>query len=348
MLPFKRDYDGVTVYHPRIANRKPSRIFSKPHPERYVEAIEHFFRSQGIKLDPANDIFYSQWLPEANFVNQAAHKLGVKSVVLAIGDDVVVWPYRNANTLDSFSKTWRQADVRCAVARYLAEEANKLVGESLSYQVIRRGVEYQSFQPATVEQQADVRKQYGVASDRFVILSIGSSIKRKGWLDLLDALAVCAPQHKQLLLVAVHAGDTDLDLDTEVAARNLQQHFLNLGEVLPNQVSRLFGLADIFCLPSHWEGIANAVVEAMSSGLPVITTSVCGHPELISSGQNGILVAPKQPDQIAHAINMLVADEHMRNTLGKNARNFIVNEWGSFQQNAANLYKVLQNTLAKR
>ena len=102
-------------------------------------------------------------------------------------------------------------------------------------------------------------------------------------------------------------------------------------------------MVDVFCLPSHWEGMANANIEAMSTGLPVITTNVCGHPELIEDGVNGILVPPKQPKILEEKLRALLADAVLREQLGKTARDFIVNKWGNFADNSKNLYKILQS-----
>jgi len=138
--PYKREYDGIAVYHPRISNTKPSRFVKKTYAERYIDAIVNFFAKERIRLDPKTDIFYAQWLPSAGFVQQAAHRLGVKSAVLSIGDDVVVWPQSREDHMRSFKKTVLEADVRFACADYLGAEANKIVGADLPYSVVHWGL----------------------------------------------------------------------------------------------------------------------------------------------------------------------------------------------------------------
>ena len=339
--PKEREYDGVKVYHPRIANMKPSRLFNKKYAEKYIDSITGFFSDQGIKLDPSTDIFYSQWIPVAGMVQQAAHKLGVKSAILTIGDDVLIWPHERPENIASFNKTWEEADFRIGVAAYLAEEANKLAGKKLPYYVVRRGVEHDKFVPARKADKPRIKAELKLPADKLILLSVGSAIVRKGWLELFDALAKLKPLYPNIMLVGIHSGAHDIDLDAEAAKRGVSDIFMNLGEVDPKRINQMYTAADIFCLPSHWEGIANAVVEAMSCGLPVLTSNVCGHPELITSGKNGVLVPPKQPEMVFTELKKLIADENYRDTLGANARNFIVNEWGSFAQNSAKLYKIL-------
>ena len=88
-------------------------------------------------------------------------------------------------------------------------------------------------------------------------------------------------------------------------------------------------------------------MEAMASGLPVITTDMCGHPEIISNGVTGILVPPKQPDILSKELLALINDKEKRKFLGDNARNFIVNKWGNFYENAVKLYKKMEEKLPR-
>lgn len=342
--PLERDYDGIKVYHPRRANMKPARLFNIENGKGYIESILNFFRKNNIQLDPKKDIFYSQWLLTAGYVQEAAHQLGVKSAILAIGDDVNIWPQKNAQNLAFFQKTWREADFRMAVAAYLADEANKLVNEKLPYYVVRRGVEYDKFVPVSENEKGKIRTELNLPNNKIIILCVGAPIAVKGWLDLFDALAELKKINPDFLLAGINSGYGELDLNQEASKRGIQEVFLNLGEVEPQKINKLYNATDIFCLPSHWEGIANAVVEAMSCGLPVITTNVCGHPELITNGQNGILIPPREPDMLYNELLKLVSSEARRKELGSNARNFIVKEWGSFAQNALKLYKILSSS----
>ncbi len=342
-FPQERVYEGVTVYQPRIANIRPSRLMKKNYHERYVDAIVGFFNEKGITLKPETDIFYSQWLPESTMVQDAAHRLGLKSAVLAIGDDVVVWPYSNSTNRKRFEDLWVNADLRFACADYLGKQANEIIGKALPYDIVHWGVDYDFLKPANKEEKSKLRAQYNISDNRTVILNVGSAIVRKGWIDLMDALVALKKENLDFLLVAIYAGPKELNLKEEAEKRGLAANFLDLGEIPPSGLNKMFQMVDVFCLPSHWEGMANANIEAMSTGLPVITTNVCGHPELIEDGVNGILVPPKQPKILEEKLRALLADAVLREQLGKTARDFIVNKWGNFADNSKNLYKILQS-----
>ncbi len=347
-IPEVRQYDGITVHHPRVANLKPSRLFNKPYADRYRDCVVKFFSEQKLVLDPANDIFYSQWLPESGMVINAAELLGVKTAIMAIGDDVLIWPNENAQNKAKLVTTLQRASLRMGVAGFLGVEANKFLDKPVEFKVVHRGVDHWYFKPSSVDEKSNYRSQFGLPTDRLVILTVGTAIARKGWLDLMDALARIKNVFQGFVLAGVHAGPPDFDLDVEAEKRGLKDFFINLHEVKPSEASKVYNAADIFCLPSHWEGIANAVVEAMSSGLPVLTTDVCGHPELVESGFNGLLVPPKRPDLIEKELLELLTNASLRATLGNNAREFIVTKWGDFQSNSRVLFNLLQDACDKK
>ena len=339
--PLKRVYDGITVHHPRIANLKPGRLLKKTYHERYFDAVRSVFKAEQITVSSATDIFYSQWLPESCSVQYAAHQLGLKSAILSIGDDVVVWPRLSTANYTAFEQLLIHADMRFACADYLGREANQIIGKNLSYDVVRWGVDYQFFKPANEEKKRELIAKYNFPKDKVIILNIGTAIIRKGWIDLMDALKIVRQKANNFVLVAVHAGEPEIDLDQEARLRSLDNNFINIGEVHPDKLNEIYNAVDIFCLPSHWEGLANANIEAMSSGLPVITTNVCGHPELITNNVNGLLIPAHQPEILAEQLYRLITDKNLRNLLGTNGREFITKEWGNFADNATLLYQRL-------
>ena len=340
--PYERVQENVHVYHPRIYNIRPNRLTKKSYEERFQNSVIKFFKEKNIVLDPARDIFYSQWVPNSALVQQLAHKLGVKSAILGIGDDVIVYPHEKPEYLNVFTKTWTEADHRFVVADYLGREANRIAHSNASYDVIFRGVDYNYFKPASQAEIAKAQQEYKIPEGKTIILTVGTAIVRKGWLDLFDALQEIKKVNADFIQLAVHAGTSELDLDEEARKRGLEANFLNIGEVYPNLLNKVFNAADIFCLPSHWEGMANVVIEAMSSGLPVVTTDVSGHPEIVNNGVNGILVPPKRPDILAKELLSLISDKDKRTLLSSSARDFIVNKWGDFNDNTRPLYQKLR------
>jgi glycosyltransferase involved in cell wall biosynthesis len=85
--------------------------------------------------------------------------------------------------------------------------------------------------------------------------------------------------------------------------------------------------ADIFVLASFAEGIPVALMEAMSLGIPCVSTTIAGIPELIRSGTDGILVPPANPNALADAIEALARDANMRRAIGHSARQRIISQY---------------------
>ncbi len=104
--------------------------------------------------------------------------------------------------------------------------------------------------------------------------------------------------------------------------------------------------ATLFVFPSYHEGLPGVVLEAMSCGLPIIATDVRGNRDLISTGENGILVPPRSPRKIAEAITTVIDDETLRKKLGKNARETIEDgyTWDEVSNKFLKCYESLPST----
>ena len=96
-------------------------------------------------------------------------------------------------------------------------------------------------------------------------------------------------------------------------------HFLGQRRDVPD----LLNAMDIFVLPSYSEGLSLALLEAMAAGLPVIATAVGGLPEVVTDGDNGLLIPPRDAAALAGALERLLADPALAQRLGANAREHV-------------------------
>ena len=87
--------------------------------------------------------------------------------------------------------------------------------------------------------------------------------------------------------------------------------------------ARYLRAMDALCLPTHREGLGNAILEAFACGVPVIATSVTGVVDIVSDGATGLLVRPKDPSQLAHAMTRVVTDKRLATDLSRNAMDFV-------------------------
>lgn len=144
---------------------------------------------------------------------------------------------------------------------------------------------------------------------------VANLLRYKGHADLIEALArLEAPPR----ICLIGDGPEREEIRRQIGAHGLT-HVVGLAGTVPSARDALPGY-QFAVLPSHTEGLPNAVLEAMAAGLPVIATAVGGVPEIVTDGRTGLLVRPHAPDELAMAIARLSADPRLRSRLGAAGR----------------------------
>jgi len=150
-------------------------------------------------------------------------------------------------------------------------------------------------------------------------LFLGMMCEIKGIYDLIEAMGVLRDRNVDAHLTVAGHGDVDT-AKAMVVERQLRERVSILGWVNTEERNELLRRSHIFVLPSHFEALPMAVLEAMSWELPVITTPVGGIPDVISDDVNGILVQPRNVCMLADAIAALAHDPARRRRLGQRGR----------------------------
>jgi glycosyltransferase involved in cell wall biosynthesis len=159
--------------------------------------------------------------------------------------------------------------------------------------------------PASIDRDA-LRGQLGFGPHDHVMAMVGTFKRQKGHVHLLDAAASVAGQLADLHIVLVGGGELAEDIGARVAALGLDGRVHLLGP--RRDVPALLAASDSFVLPSLWEGLPVALVEAMASELPVIATAVSGTSQVMVAGVTGWIVPPADPAALARAMVELVSD----------------------------------------
>lgn len=153
------------------------------------------------------------------------------------------------------------------------------------------------------------------------ILSVGRAVEKKGYDVLLDALARL-PSDLHWRFVHIGGGDLLEPLKEQAGRLGLADRIEWLGAMTQTDVLDAYRRADLFVLPCRVagdgdrDGLPNVLVEASSQGLPCLSTTVSGVPELIEDGVDGLLVAPEAPDALAAALAHAISDPALRERLG--------------------------------
>ncbi|HEY6210468.1 MAG TPA: glycosyltransferase [Gemmatimonadales bacterium] len=159
-----------------------------------------------------------------------------------------------------------------------------------------------------------------------LILSVARLVEKKGLADLITAAAMLRDRGRSFRLQIVGDGPLRHVLEAQVKRLGLGGRVALPGAQSHDLVRRAYQRAAVFALPcviasnGDRDGIPNVLLEAMASGVPVISTPVSGIPELIESGVDGLLVPPNSPPRLAETLDLLLASQGLRERLACAAR----------------------------
>lgn len=174
------------------------------------------------------------------------------------------------------------------------------------------------------------------------LLFAGTWIKRKGTIDLIASFSYLAVRYPSLQLTVLGSGVTEEavrnDFPPGIRAR---VHCVNT--VNEKATAQAFADADLYLLPSLFEGTPLTLLEAMMSGLPIITTSICGMLDTIENERNGLLVPVRSPESISKACESLINNEELRSRIGQAAQADAMNKytWDRVAAPIQNVYERL-------
>lgn len=165
-----------------------------------------------------------------------------------------------------------------------------------------------------------LRRTLGLTPDDVLIVAVGNLVPRKGHHVLLQALAALPPDAAAARwhVAIAGGGEAEGSLREFSAAAGIAERVHLLGH--RGDVADILAAADIFTMPSLWEGLPVAMLEAMFAGRPIVASGVSGIPEAITSAEEGSLVPPGDPTLLAAALAPLITDAGRRARMGAAAR----------------------------
>ena len=182
------------------------------------------------------------------------------------------------------------------------------------------------------------------------ILSVGSLVAKKGHRYLVEACGELAERGLEFSCTIIGGGPDEASLRNQIRARGLEERVKLRGACLQDEVITAYLEHDVFVLSSivvsdgDRDGIPVVLMEAGAMGLPLVSTTVSGIPELVRHRQNGLLVTPGSSVALAEAIADLALDPVKRNLLGRNARSLVEAQF-NIETNSAELMGLFQHTI---
>jgi len=201
----------------------------------------------------------------------------------------------------------------CELARQVEIEQTGISPEKVV--TIHNGVDVEQFSEPVLQTTAQVRKTFGIPTDVPLVGSVGRFRPQKGFSDLLTAMVKVRQSLPTTRLLLV--GDGELRGELEARARLLGLDDVVTFAGMRSDVPQVLTALDVLVLPSLWEGLPNAILEAMAAGRPVVATAVGGTPEVVVDGMTGLLVPPRDPPALAEAITHLLDAPDLRYRMGQ-------------------------------
>ncbi|WP_158795387.1 glycosyltransferase family 4 protein [Pedobacter sp. L105] len=209
-------------------------------------------------------------------------------------------------------------------------------------EVIVNGINQVKFNPD--QQYKDIRAEFGVAKDQILVGYIARITAQKEPLTYLQAIAkIPAELNLKFLIV----GDGDLKAEMLQLAKTLNLESRIIFENFRDDIPAILHGIDIFCLPSLWEGLPIALLEAMAMRKAIIATAIDGTKDLVTDKVNGLLISTSNPDQLAEAIISLAKDEKLRADMGKAAGELIKSNF-NIETMTRKVEAVYRNVLASK
>ncbi len=135
---------------------------------------------------------------------------------------------------------------------------------------------------------------------------------------LIKAIEIIQKENENIFLTLVGDGNQRNVLEEMVKKLHLEKKVIFRGIIQNTQIPECLIHSDVFVLPSLSEGFPNVILEAMAAGLPIVATNVGGLAEIIKDGENGYLVEPKNPDQLAQKLLAILQNNDIRTRMSCN------------------------------
>jgi len=158
------------------------------------------------------------------------------------------------------------------------------------------------------------------------LLFVGRLVRQKGLDVLLDALSLL-PRDVLWTLSLAGDGPEWTALVAQATRNGVLDRIKFLGWTGKDKLAAIYRTADVFVLPSRDEGMSNAMLEAMATGLPVICSDVPGIRDVISDGVNGLIVPPEHPPALLAALAQMIDDSESRIAMGRAARTHVTRQF---------------------
>lgn len=324
-LPDHEQWRGLSVHRPRFSlipkyggSRNPQRIA-----RAILPLVQKLHNENPFDLIDA-EFFY----PDGPAAMRLSAALGIPFTIKARGADIHYWG-SDPKCLPQILSAADKASALLAVSGALKQNMCNLGMDGGKIAVHYTGLDQDKFKPVD---RAAVKRELGITGPLFIC--VGALIKRKNQTLVIDAM----PAFADATLMLAGTGEDEKALRAKAKALDIESRVRFLGNVPHEALPKLVAAADIAILPSRSEGLANAWVEALSSGTPIIISEAGGARELVRADSAGRIVE-QNSQAIADAIKAILTNPPAQSEVRASVRDF------SWKNNGDALVKLFANSV---
>lgn len=302
---------------------------------RAMMAVRQLIKSEGISL------VHAHGSRAATNIMLVCRRLGIPYIYTVHG-----WSFHEGQSalifkLRQLSERWLCSSARrviCVSTSNFATGRNAFGLDASRTTVIENGINLKRFDADGTY--PDVRSELGLGANDFVVAFICRITAQKGPLDYVRAIEQASQSCPQLRGLMVGEGDMAAEVDAYIEAHGLSDIIIR--QPFRSDVPALLAAADVFCLPSLWEGLSIAMLEAMAMRRPIVVTMTDGARDVIVDGQNALVVPPQHPSELAKAFLKYANDSDLCRRMGT-AAHALVQQRFDAQRVADRVHEIYQS-----
>ncbi|MEZ5744698.1 MAG: glycosyltransferase [Sphingomonadaceae bacterium] len=330
-IPKQAETLGVPTHYPRFT--LIPRIGGDSNPGRIVRAVLPLAKRLHAEK-PFDLVDASFFFPDGPAAAAVARALGIPLVVKSRGADIHFWgarPKARAQILEAAA----QASRLVAVSEALGRDMAAMGMDTGKLRIHYTGLDREKFRPIDrTEGRRAIAEKLGIPEGGSLLVTPGALIPRKGQGYVIEALAALPDAR----LALAGGGEDDAALRSQARDLGLGERVHFLGIVGHDILPTLLGAADVLALPSASEGLANAWVESLACGTPIVITDIGGARELVKSETAGRIVE-RDAGAIADAVQELLANPPAPETVAANVEQF------SWTRNAERIVEIWREAM---
>jgi glycosyltransferase involved in cell wall biosynthesis len=191
------------------------------------------------------------------------------------------------------------------------------------YIVIFSGVKLNKFKESLFGEKQNLKRELGIPENSSIVGTVGRLVPVKGPESLIKAAKHIISKYPDTFFIFSGYGYLRLELENKAFKMGIKENIIFLG--WRDDATKIISAYDVFVLPSLNEGMGRVLVEAMALGRPIVASNIGGIPDLVTHGKNGFLVPPKNPEELAKYIQILLEDKEKREKMGLAGKEMALN-----------------------